>query len=147
MSKKNPKFSNVTYPSQNSQNLNNGTFHKESYDIYIPGKGAVKQMMTRDQIKSDIIDKNGIEVRGACSYRYSRDNSAVIFRSANIADIVTAAETGIGWHVPKNAPSIRKGQKGYIIPTMNVMNKNSKDGVFPVVVFDITDEAQREEIE
>ena len=69
----------------------------------------------------------------------------ILSSAANIADIVTAVENKIGWHVPKVAPTISAGQKAYVVPTMTVINKNKNDGVYPVAIFEIVGPAIKRE--
>jgi len=136
----NPKFKQVIYPSQNSANK----AHRPAsgaYDVYIPGVNIKKQMLTESQIK-ELVGKTGAVMRGHGSFRHTPSGD-IIFRSANLADINTAAETAIGWHVERVTPKIRAGSKAYVIPTYGCMKDNAADGVFPVITYDITDEPQK----
>lgn len=149
----NPKFKRVVYPSQNPHNKH---FKPKSgsYDVYIPGENVKKQMLTETQIKN-LIKQLGVTMQGHGSFRYTPTGD-IVFRSANIADINTAAETGIGWHteahrvrkkdgalINKGVPSVKVGNKGYIFPTFQTIEENKNDELFPVVIFDIADTAQK----
>jgi hypothetical protein len=135
----NPKFKAVFYPSQNSTNKAHRPV-SGSYDVYIPGTNVKKVMMTEAQIRT-MCKSSGANMQGHGSFRHT-PNGNIIFRSTNIADIETAAETQIGWHLEKIEPNITIGKKAYIIPTYSTMKANAANGVFPVIEMDITDTPQ-----
>jgi len=149
----NPKFKAVFYPSQNSTNKAHQPV-SGSYDVYIPGDSFEKRMLDKAGIKL-LLKQLGVTMQGQGSFRYTPSKDTV-FRSRNIADINTAAETGIGWHteryrvrkkdgalINKGVPSVTVGNKGYIFPTFETIEKNKNDKLFPVVIFRITDTAQK----
>jgi hypothetical protein len=150
----NPKFKQVTYPSQNPANKHyrpaSGT-----YDVYIPGQNFKKEMLTESEIR-ERIGKLEVVMQGSGDFRRTKDRD-VVFRSANIADINTAAETAIGWHIERYGKNNKKnsnqrkrrptpigvtGKKAYIIPTYRCMKENASDKFFPVITYDIIDEPQ-----
>ena len=132
----NNTFRGVTYPSESVYNkeLSVG---KGTYGIYIPGVRTIKKMMTREQIR-ELMESNGAVIQGQGDFRYSKNGESIIFRSANIADIVTAVETKIGWHVATRTPTVKAGQKAYVVPTMGAINSNKNDGIYPVAIFEIS---------